>query len=75
MFRNRLVLAAGVMALAVAATATTALGPSREELNKYKEKELKAYDFCLRDLDGKTHCLKDYLAKGQYVAIETGSST
>lgn len=75
MFRNQLALAAGVVALVIAGATTTALGPSREELNKYKEKELKAYDFCLRDLDGKTHCLKDYLGKGQHVAIESGSST
>ncbi len=47
----------------------------RSELAQYEQKELKAPDFCLKDLEGKTHCLKDYLGQGMYVAIQTGSST
>lgn len=48
---------------------------TRTELAQYDQKELTAPEFCLKDFEGKTHCLKDYLDKGMYVAIQTGSST
>ncbi len=48
---------------------------TRTELAEYEQKELRAPEFCVKDFDGKTHCLKDYLGKGMYVSIQTGSST
>ncbi len=57
------------------ALATAGYAYTRTELAGYEEKELKAPEFCLKDFEGKTQCLKDYLDKGMYVAVQTGSST
>ncbi len=66
---------AGMVALLSLSLATAAYAYNRSELAEYEQKELKAPEFCLKDFDGKTHCLKDYLAKGMFVAVQTGSST
>ena len=47
---------------------------SRDELNKYQDKELMAPDFSLRSLDDNTYTLSDFKGK-KIVVIQTGSST
>lgn len=67
--------AAGLLALPlVLAFATPGTAYKRQELRKYKEKNLTATDFTLKDLKGKTYSLKDYRDR-MWVVLETGSST
>lgn len=67
---------AGIAAVLLGvALVSPACAYTRTELGEYEQKELKAPDFCLKDLDGKTQCLQDYLGKGMWVAVQTGSST
>ncbi len=75
MRRLRQIAAGASMVFLGAALVSPACAYTRTELAQYEQKELKAPDFCLKDLDGKTQCLQDYLGKGMYVAIQTGSST
>lgn len=75
MRRLRRIAAGTAMVFLGAALVSPACAFTRTELGEYEQKELKAPNFCLKDLDGKTQCLQDYVGKGMFVAIQTGSST